>query len=165
MHSKPSYQELRENLYYNPETGDFFWLVFKPGRRADLGIPAGCINHKGYQLIGWNYEVYFAHRLAWFYMTGKWPQDQIDHINCIKNDNRWANLREATNSLNHQNIRSPNMDNKLGVLGVLKVGKKFRTRIGLKNGATKHLGYYNSPELAHSAYVEAKRILHAGNTL
>jgi hypothetical protein len=48
-----------------------------------------------------------VHRLIWLYMTGEWPKDQIDHINNVKHDNRWKNLREADNQLNHYNLPKP----------------------------------------------------------
>jgi hypothetical protein len=67
---------------------------------------AGKINSKGYRLIGVDGRWHKAHRLAWLYMTGSWPREQIDHINLIKNDNRFENLREATQTQNHANTRA-----------------------------------------------------------
>ena len=58
-----------------------------------------------------------SHRLAWFYMTGEWPKNHIDHVNGLEGDNRWCNLREATNSENMLN-RKMNKNNKTGVKGV-----------------------------------------------
>ena len=99
-------------------------------------------------------------------MTGAWPQDQIDHCNTMPSDNRWKNLREGSAIINAQNRRRPYANSKSGFLGVnhRKDRPKFCARIMVKGKAI-HIGYYDSVEKAHSAYVEAKRRLHEGSTL
>lgn len=100
--------ELREILDYNPETGIFKWKICTGS--AYPGKEAGCLSDDGYVRIRVHKVLYLASRLAWLYMTGDWPTDQIDHINLVKNDNRWTNLREATASQNtiHRRIQSNN---------------------------------------------------------
>ena len=105
--------ELKDLLHYNKETGDFTWI--KPDTEAKIGV-AGCYCN-GYVVISIDGEAYYAHRLAWFYVYGVWPQIQIDHVNHIKDDNRLINLREAT-ILDNQRNASKRKDNLSGVTGV-----------------------------------------------
>jgi len=109
-------KRLRELLFYNSETGDFMWLVSRGG--VSKGTIAGTISH-GYVLIRIDGIYYRAHRLAWLYMTGEWPADEIDHINRDKSYNAWCNLREATKSENMIN-GPPQKRNHLQVKGVRK---------------------------------------------
>src|SRR5712692_928690 len=125
---------------------------------------AGYRDGDGYLRIGICGGQYRAHRLAWLYMTGKWPIDQIDHKNAVKNDNRWKNLREATCAINNQNKRKALRNNRTGFLGVSRNGKGFIAQIKI-NEKRRNLGTYPTPELAHEAYLKAKRELHAGCTL
>jgi hypothetical protein len=102
-----------------------------------------------------------AHRLAWFYVHGRWPNPGIDHINGQKGDNRICNLREANSSQNAQN-QTLRKDNVCGHPGVQAMGGKWRARIRL-NGISHELGYYEDIEDAAFAYSEAKLALHKFN--
>lgn len=110
-------KELKEQLNYDPDTGIFTWNVGKFG--ASLGNIAGS-RHKtmGYIFIGLKNKRYLAHRLAFLYMEGYIPENEVDHINGNRSDNRWSNLRHVSTTCNHQNcnLRS---DNKSGVQGVM----------------------------------------------
>lgn len=94
---------LKELLHYDPETGHFTWLVC---RRNSIksGAVAGATNGSGYRQISVDSIVYPAHRLAFLYMTGEMPPNDVDHINRVKDDNRWDNLRPATRSQNAANV-------------------------------------------------------------
>lgn len=109
-----------------------------------------------------------AHRLAWVHVHGSWPAGDIDHINGDKLDNRIANLRDVTRSVNKENMRSARGDNKVGLLGV-HVRRQNTTRPYVASirvsGKLIHLGAHNTPEAAHAAYLEAKRRLHSGCTI
>ncbi len=95
---------LKELLSYDPETGIFVWAKLS-GRRARIGDRAGSFNLSlGYRVIGIDGERHYEHRLAWLYMTGEWPSEDLDHENCDKSDNRFSNLREATDSQNLANV-------------------------------------------------------------
>jgi len=103
--------------------------------------------------------------MAWLYMTGSWPAAEIDHRNGNKSDNRWENLRDVQPVVNQQNKRRAQSNSKTGFLGVMVSGDgRFCARIRV-NGRNKHLGSFRSPELAHAAYLMAKRELHEGGTL
>jgi len=105
---------LKECLHYDPETGIFTWMErprnhFKTERgygvfhgKNHKNMP-GRVSKRGYYEIGFAGERYRAHRLAWLYMTGKWPDADIDHINHIRTDNRWCNLRSVDRQANNCN--------------------------------------------------------------
>lgn len=147
---KISHQELLRILKYDKDTGFFFWNEPRPKIR--VGQKAGHLHHTGYINLEIGGKHYAAHRLAWFYCTGKWPSDQIDHINCNKSDNRIENLREATNGQNHANVKTRN---KLGHKGV-----QFRANLKNKPYVVKirhnkkdiHIGCFATIEEAAQAY-------------
>ena len=134
--------ELKEKLHYNPETGIFTWLL----HRSKRGETAGSITNKKYAVVGIGLKQYAAHRLAWLYMYGVWPKDQIDHINHVRDDNRISNLREASHKENGKN-QSIKKSNNSGVTGVYwaKIHKKWYAQIRV-NGKNKHLGCFDAKE-------------------
>ena len=152
-------EELKQILYYDPNTGEFRWLNYRHGIRAD-GI-AGHETTKGRIEIEIDGKVYQAPRLAYLYVTGKWPECQIDHINCIRNDNRWDNLRNATQSQNQAN-RPPRKGKKFKLKGVSikpHLPKPYVAQI-CKDGKYYHLGCFSTEEEAHEAYRKAANKLH-----
>lgn len=105
----------------------------------------------------------YAHRTAWFLITGQWPVE-VDHIDTNRLNNAWHNLRNVGRSVNQQNLRKAMSNNRTGLLGVSPYRGRFRATIVL-NRQQVTVGYYDSPEAAHAAYLGAKRRLHEGNTL
>lgn len=156
-----THERLQELLHYNPLTGVFKWAIPRPGTRA--GTIAGAIHHSGYVHIQVDGMMYTAHRLAWFYMTGSWPVDEIDHKDRVRGNNVFDNLREATGLENKQN-KGMAHSNKVGLLGVCKNGSGFMATIRL-NKKQRYLGTFKTPELAHQAYLIAKRKLHEFGTI
>lgn len=152
-------QRLKEVLDYDPEIGNFVWKL-RLSQRIKVGQRAGTLNIKGYRHIRINGKYYYAHRLVFLYMNGEFPVDQVDHINLEKDDNRWVNLREATNGQNISNRRN-RADNKSGFKGVCwdKRVKLWEARI-CKNGKQKFLGYFETPQEGHAAYCKAADKLH-----
>ncbi|WP_326894533.1 HNH endonuclease (plasmid) [Rhizobium beringeri] len=143
-------RRLREVLHYEPLTGRFTWLISVGG--VSKGSLAGRIKREGYREIGVDGKLYRANRLAWLYMTGSWPAQQVDHENLNKSDDTWMNLREATYGQNQMNtaVRS---NNKLGVKGVSiepRTGR-YVARIRI-NGKSRHLGTFDTAVLAQAAY-------------
>jgi HNH endonuclease len=92
-------KRLRKVLSYAPTTGIFRWKV-SASSRALVGSIAGAKNGRGYHQIRIGGRPYSASRLAWLYMTGKWPNSEINYTNGKPSDTRWANLRETTSSQN-----------------------------------------------------------------
>jgi hypothetical protein len=118
---------LKNFLHYDPETGVFKWKdTF--GWRAKQGTVAGSVKASGYIYIRLKLKQYRAHRLAWLYTYGKFPEDQIDHINGIKNDNRIINLRAVSDKENSRNLRL-RKDNTSGYIGVRWDTDKWRVII------------------------------------
>jgi hypothetical protein len=156
-------ERLRELLHYDPETGIFMWR--EPGKKRVAGRPAGSVDTAGYRLIRLDGKLFRANRLAWLHTHGRWPDGHIDHISGDVSDDRIANLRDATRSVNAQNMRQASSKNATGFLGVSVVrGRYYAARIAV-DGKPRHIGCFDTPEAAHAAYIEAKRRLHPGNTL
>lgn len=148
---------LRELLNYDPGTGVFTRKVGRAGN-AKEGEVAGYRSRKGYRVIKIDCRPYKAHRLAWLYETGAWPADLIDHINGIKDDNRFVNLREATNAENIQNAKRFK-SNSSGFKGVSFLRGRWSSRIRI-GGKSKWLGWFYTPEEAYAAYISAAEKYH-----
>lgn len=119
------------------------------------GDIAGMTHRTGYRMIYTGGKMYSSHRLAWLYMTGEWPTKDIDHINCVKHDNKWANLREATDAQNAMNRPKRVMTSgRLKGITWNKSAKKWQAGIG-HNGVYHYLGLFNTQENAHAAYCVA----------
>jgi len=144
-------EQLKSALHYNPETGGFTRLI-STSSRANVGDIAGTVMSIGYIEIMVKNKKYYAHRLAVLYMTGKWPSNQVDHINRTRDDNRWCNIRESNQSENCGNS-SLRKDNTSGFKGVswYNRDKKWEAGIMFKY---KHiyLGRYKEKKDAAMAY-------------
>ncbi len=150
-----SWLELVKLVRYEPNTGEFF------RKGSDEPISVKSHDKRGYIKFRVSGKKYFSHRIAWILMTGKWPIE-VDHINGIKSDNKWSNLREVDRGTNMQNQSRPQKDNKsTGVLGVYPRGKKFFSSI-MVHKKTLYLGTFDTLELAKTAYWNAKKQFHLG---
>lgn len=146
---------LKSKLHYDPGTGVWTWLVsFNNGTVA--GSRAGDIKRNGYRHIGVCGKRYLSSRLAWFYMTGKWPEEEIDHINGCPSDDRWSNLRAASRSQNLANTKLYQTSS-VGFKGVTRNGiGGYMAQITV-NRKRMYLGTYRTPEKAHEAYKAAAK--------
>lgn len=157
---------LRELLDYDPATGLFV-------RRAVEGLqerwhdkPAGYVL-RGYLVITVDGRKYRAHRLAWLYIHGKWPEQEIDHRDGNKLNNRIANLRDVSHTVNGENRRQGEANGTGGgLIGAswFKARNKWMAQITV-NRKQRYLGLFDTAEEAHAAYVQAKRQLHEGCTI
>lgn len=156
-------ERLREVLHYDENTGVFTWQTSN-SNRAPSGSKAGSLDSKGYARIRVDGQDYRAHRLAWLWVFGAWPQSLVDHINHEKTDNRICNLREATASQNQQNRRL-SRNNTSGYTGVHwdRHNNKWGATIGHLN-TQKNLGRFESIEAAIQAYIAAASALHTRNS-
>lgn len=149
-----THAQLLAELDYCQETG-----IFTRGGRA-----VGTLHRPtGYIYISVLNRLYLAHRLAFFAVHGRWPE-VTDHINGEKTDNRIANLREVTQTVNSQNRRAPSIRNQSGILGVCFDRGKWVAHISA-HGKRRNLGRYDTSDAASQACVTAKRQLHAGCTI
>jgi hypothetical protein len=144
-------EELKSKLHYDIDTGIFTRLTKRRG--ASEGSLSGCLGNDGYVRISIEHKKYLAHRLAWLYMTGEMPKNQIDHINLVKNDNRFENLREATISQNGQNTykRSNNTSGYKGI-NWSKSGKCWRYQAMINNVKYSKDGFKTAIE-AYGEYI------------
>ena len=161
-----THQALKEWLSYDPETGVFRWLKDKRGRGRmwKAGDAAGyetqtavCICLMG--------RYYYAHRLAWFYVHGEWPKQQIDHINGEWRDNLLSNLRDVPPRVNMENMRFARKTSRSGLIGAFKHSVSGWFSAIQVHGKMHRLGHFKTPQEAHEAYIAAKRVLHEGCTL
>lgn len=138
MQDRISCEELRQRVIYNPNTGEFTWRIDR-GKKYKAGDRAGSAHSKGYVTVRLDNRLYFAHRLAWLYMTGNWPS-MIDHVNQCRSDNRWNNLREVTPEQNqsNRNVRGIHRHTQTG---------RWVAQISVR-GKTIHLGCFDDEETA-----------------
>lgn len=145
-------KRLKELLIYDIETGFFIW--------KKNGLRAGWNDSDGYRKIQIDGVYYREHRLAWFYVYLKWPSNEIDHRDGVRNNNRILNLRDATRSQNRQNLSiKTKWESKTRGCSWHKKTKKWQAYI-IVNKKWYALGYFNSREEAGSAYLTAKQRLH-----
>ncbi len=151
-------QRLRELLHYDPETGIFY--AKKRRGPLSVGKSSGTITPDGYVQISLHRSLYLAHRLAWLYVFGEFPSQQIDHKDRDGTNNRIENLRLATGSQNNYN-KPKRADNTSGHRGVCYVKRsglwEAKTKV---NGKRKSLGRYKTPQEAGFAYEQFAKANH-----
>lgn len=139
--------QLKQLLHYDPDTGVFTWVVDLGPGRPNAGDVAGREqvkkSSKKYRDICIRGKRYYAHRLAYLYMTGENPANEIDHINGNGVDNRWCNLRSVTTLENSQNTRQ-RPDNTSGVTGVHRNKLTGKWEVFINSNRTRHyLGLFS----------------------
>lgn len=147
-----THARLLEALHYDPFTGIFTWLI-STNHSIKIGQVAGSISAvDGYVYLGIDRCLHKAHRLAWFYMTGEWPPEHVDHRDRATCNNRWSNLRLATRSQNLSNSKK-RKDNKTGARGVSwqASAKKYRASIMIET-VNHYLGLFDTVAEASAAY-------------
>jgi len=152
-------KRVRQLLDYDPEAGVFVWRE-RTSNRISVGDVAGRDNGNGYRRISIDGQSYYEHQLAWLYVYGEWPQNEIDHRDGNGFNNKISNLRDATHEENCQNMPLKTT-NTSGITGVSwsKLHSKWEAYIwrGYKK---KYLGLFESLSDAREAYLRAKRELH-----
>lgn len=154
---------VRELLHYDPATGVFTNRA--PRKKVRVGEVAGTVDGStGYVKLRIDRRNYYGHRVAFLHATGEWPKQIVDHINGVRTDNRWTNLRDAPRVINQQNQRRAAGASASGLLGAHKKRDGWSSQI-VVNGQMVKLGVFKTAEAAHDAYVRAKRELHEGCTI
>lgn len=154
-----THTRLKQLLDYNPETGLFTWLE-QYNSRTIVDSTAGTVDSGGYIKIQIYGKQYRGGRLAWFYMTGEWPLEYIDHKDGNRANDAWCNLREATYSESTHNRYLPVGES--GLRGVRRIHSdppRWEARIAVGYHRTT-LGTFDSAEEAHAAYLAASNNLH-----
>lgn len=157
----PTQAELHQRFTYDASTGNLHHI--KGNGPVKRGGKAGRIDEEGYVIVSIKNRLYRAHRLVWIFHHGSIGSGLvIDHINCIRSDNRIENLRLVTVQINTQNRKKAHRNHKsTGIQGVYPRGKRFYSTI-MVSGKNHPLGTYDTIEEAHQAYLRAKSQLHAG---
>lgn len=165
-------EELRKLISYDPKTGSLYWRARDidsfPCERTGKSWNARWAGSKainaphclGYLAGAIRYKKFLAHRVAWAMHYGYWPENQIDHINGIKTDNRICNLREATACENMRNA-GQKARNTSGYKGVTWDKSKSKWQAAIRyEGKSKFLGRFDDPEAAYAAYCSAAHKYH-----
>lgn len=129
-------------LHYDPDTGIFTWLI-APCHSVKASDIAGSLSNAGYIVICVNRRTFPAHRLAFLYMTGEMPAKDTDHVNGVRSDNRWCNIRAVSRLENARNQKKYNT-NTSGVVGVSwhKATQKWTAWINNNNKKQYSIGYF-----------------------
>ena len=173
INPKISLKQLRGIVEYDPVTGNFFWCKRTPKKGDDpakvaswntrySGKIAGSVFKSGYRIIDIEGKKTRAHRLAIKFITGRWPHADVDHVNGNRDDNRAANLRQATRSNNLQNATKLRSNNTSGVKGVSirKDTGKWTVRLREFKGKT-DCGKYKGKYLCFGSFTRKKDAIEA----
>lgn len=164
MKKQLSIDGLRQIFDYDPLTGVITRKQRVRYSKHKIGSVVGNLFRGWYWCAIIDGNRYYCHRLAWAMYWGVWPTGFIDHINGNRSDNRISNLRDVDRTVNRQNVKRAQRNNKSGLLGVSTEKGRFCARIFVE-GKQKKIGLFKTAETAHAAYLEQKRILHAGCTI
>jgi hypothetical protein len=158
MPSKPTVERIRELFHYEVVTGRFYRKVAT--KNTKIGPAKVNDNGRGYLYIFVDGKRYAVHRLAYIWITGEWPEHEVDHINHTRDCNAWHNLRHATAVENRQNS-SLRSDNSSGIKGVsfVKPNNNWCARI-YKDGVKHWIGVFPTKEEAAAALRVARETLH-----
>ena len=153
-----SQKTIKSIFDYDRETGLLRWKV-RVAKNTHIGTVAGDLDRKGRIRVSINSIRYLAHRVIWVWVTGKWPTHEIDHCDEVKSNNAWKNLREATPSQNHFNIKLKK-HNTSGYKGVsLTPSGRWHCKITIDYKQI-YLGTFSSAEEAYDAYCKMAEKYH-----
>lgn len=141
-------EKIVQCISYDPETGILRWEV-SPARRVRAGSEVGWLDLEGYRRTKILGHSILTHRIAWFLHYGRWPTDQIDHVNGVRDDNRISNLRDVSRSENQCN-RHTHREGRLPYA----IRKRSRWQVQVKVfGKRVYLGCFATEREAHDVAV------------
>lgn len=144
-----TYERVRRLFNYDPATGKMTRRM-TTSSRAIVGMEVGCRNTLGYLVVNVDRKLYYVHRLIWLWMTGSWPEADIDHIDRKKSNNKWDNLRDVS--------RSANLHNRDIVSGVYWAARDAVWVATISHqGVRKHIGQHADRNVAEAMYAKAKQ--------
>jgi hypothetical protein len=153
-------ETLRDHVLYEPATGVFTRKIFPKWEKfPDTSKPIGsdCHGYLSFSVCG---KTRLAHIMAWLYVTGSWPDREIDHKDRNRANNKWDNLRLATPAQQRQNA-GKRRDNTSGYVGISKNKRKSIWIATIQvGGKRKYLGCSQDPKIAGEMYLKAKREYH-----
>lgn len=167
----PSQAILNEYFRYDKVSGKLFWRVgteFRPGYTRRNEKEAGSRmypDENSYMALRLKQKAFMVHRIIWCLVTGKDPEElEIDHIDGIKDNNKWDNLRLATHDNNNQNTKIQS-NNSSGFKGVAwhKQRQCWRAYVSVgPRGSSKQisLGLHRTAEAASEAVRVYREQLH-----
>lgn len=159
----PTIDRLNELFSYCPDTGTLTRKITTSPKTL-AGTVAGYLND-GYINVVVDQRTMRAHRVVWALYYGRYPENTIDHRDGVRSNNKIKNLRDITKAANCQNQRAAQAGNPTGLLGVHpRPSSRFQAVISV-DGKNRYLGTYPTPEAAHEAYLQAKRVLHSSCTI
>lgn len=142
-------ERLKERVNYDPETGKMIWIK---SFKSKIGNEVGCVGDNGYRYVRIDGFDYLVHRLAVLYMTGEMPKGVVDHKNGDTIDNRWENLRDATQSQNMANMTVSPRDLPRGIYHRPDRPHPFLAKI-TRDGEEHHIGYFDTVDEAMAAHI------------
>ena len=143
-------ETVKKLFHYDAESGMLLWRNGN-SRNVKPWQEATSSNGHGYYNVKIDGKSYLVHRLIWLYVHGNFPEQDIDHKNRVRNDNRLCNLRDVSRTDNAQNISLPS-HNKSGHIGVSWYAKQNKWTVYVKvNKKNKWLGYYKNLDDAVAA--------------
>ena len=154
-HEVVTRERLMEVLDYNKETGIFTWKKKLSARGAVVKV-AGTISY-GYNAINIDGVRYFAHRLAWLYVYGEWPKQEIDHIDRNRRNNAISNLRDVSRVVNALNVGPRNSNAGIKGATFCQARNQWQAQINV-SGKNITLGRFNTIDEAAIAYKAANMV-------
>lgn len=151
-------EDTHSTIYYMPATGRFYRVNPRTGKATRTGVSK---HTGGYRTMRFRGKTRYSHRVAFFAVTGRWPRrgKYIDHVNGVKHDNSWINIREGTPAENARNRQRANKNSRTGHRGVVKRDGRFCAYIHV-DGRQKWLGTYPTLIEAVHHYERAAAVYH-----
>lgn len=146
-------ERARELFSYDPETGHLV-RILKTSPHIKMNTQVTCKDRHGYLFVSADHRQYRVHRLVWLMMTGEWPTADVDHINMVRDDNRWVNLRAATRSQNMANSRVRPSEDPNKSKGIVRTSCDGWQVTITKDGRTRCFGTFGNKETAEQVYRE-----------